>query len=39
VRTPVVLSLVGIAFLGLPVLAPAYYITLMLPFMAWSCSG
>ena len=34
-RTPVVLSLVGIAFLGIPVLAPAYYVTLMLPFMAY----
>ena len=34
-RTPAVLSLVGIAFIGLPVLAPAYYVTLMLPFMAY----
>ena len=34
-RTPVALALVGIALLGLPVLAPAYHVTLMLPFMAY----
>jgi branched-chain amino acid transport system permease protein len=35
VRTSAVLSLVGIAVLALPRLAPAYYVTLMLPFMAY----
>jgi len=34
-RTSGALSLVGIALLGLPVLAPTYYVTLMLPFMAY----
>ena len=34
-RTPVALSLVGRALLALPVLAPPYYVTLMLPFMAY----
>jgi len=35
VRTPVVVSLVGIAILALPVVVPTYYVTLMLPFMAY----
>ncbi len=34
-RTPAVLSLVGIAALLIPLVAPAYYVTLMLPFMAY----
>ena len=35
-RTPVVLALVGIAMLAIPPLvSPAYYVTLMLPFMAY----
>ena len=34
-RTPVALSVVGIAMLVLPVVAPPYYVTLMLPFMAY----
>ena len=34
-RTPLVLSIVGLAILALPVVAPAYYVTLMLPFMAY----
>src|SRR6266852_5913148 len=35
VRTTIVLSLAGLAMLGLPVVAPTYYVTLMLPFMAY----
>jgi branched-chain amino acid transport system permease protein len=35
VRTPLVLSIVGLAILALPVVSPAYYVTLMLPFMAY----
>jgi branched-chain amino acid transport system permease protein len=35
VRTPVVLSLAGIAILLIPLVAPPYYVTLMLPFMAY----
>ncbi len=34
-RTTVVLSLAGLAMLSLPVVAPTYYVTLMLPFMAY----
>ncbi|HWM77026.1 MAG TPA: branched-chain amino acid ABC transporter permease, partial [Methylomirabilota bacterium] len=34
-RTTIVLSLAGLAMLGLPVVAPTYYVTLMLPFMAY----
>ena len=34
-RTTVVLSLAGLAMLGLPLVAPTYYVTLMLPFMAY----
>ena len=34
-RTPAVLSLVSIAILLIPVAAPTYYVTLMLPFMAY----
>jgi len=35
VRTPLALAAVGAALLVAPVLAPAYYVTLMLPFMAY----
>ena len=34
-RTPLALAAVGAALLVVPVLAPAYYVTLMLPFMAY----
>ena len=34
-RTPLVLSIVALAILALPIVAPAYYVTLMLPFMAY----
>jgi branched-chain amino acid transport system permease protein len=35
VRTAVVLIVLGLAMLLLPVVAPTYYVTLMLPFMAY----
>jgi branched-chain amino acid transport system permease protein len=35
VRTPLALAAVGAAVLVVPLLAPAYYVTLMLPFMAY----
>jgi branched-chain amino acid transport system permease protein len=35
VRTPFALATVGAAILVVPLLAPAYYVTLMLPFMAY----
>jgi branched-chain amino acid transport system permease protein len=35
VRTTVVLVLVAVALLAIPLAAPAYYVTLMLPFMAY----
>ena len=34
-RTAVVLVLVAVAIVALPLVAPAYYVTLMLPFMAY----
>ena len=34
-RTPLALATVGAAILVVPLLAPAYYVTLMLPFMAY----
>ena len=34
-RTPIVLALVGMAILILPLVSPAYHVTLMLPFMAY----
>jgi len=34
-RTPLALATVGAALLVVPLLAPAYYVTLMLPFMAY----
>ena len=34
-RTPLALAAVGAAILVVPLLAPAYYVTLMLPFMAY----
>ena len=34
-RTAVVLTVLGLAMLLLPVVAPIYYVTLMLPFMAY----
>ena len=34
-RTPIVLALVGIATAMAPLVSPAYYVTLMLPFMAY----
>ena len=34
-RTPIVLALVGIATASAPLVSPAYYVTLMLPFMAY----
>jgi len=34
-RTPIVLALVGIATAIAPLVSPAYYVTLMLPFMAY----
>jgi len=35
VRTPLVLGVVGAAILVLPLVVPPYYVTLMLPFMAY----
>ena len=34
-RTPILLALVALALLAIPLVAPAYYVTLMLPFMAY----
>lgn len=34
-RTPLALATAGAAILAVPLLAPAYYVTLMLPFMAY----
>ena len=34
-RTPLVLAVVAAAILGLPLVAPPYHVTLMLPFMAY----
>ena len=35
-RTAVLLILVAVAIVALPLVAPAYYVTLMLPFMAYA---